>query len=219
MSIGGQPAILTPGAQRLVALLALESRPVIRPYTAGRLWPDVMENRALGDLRSTLWRLRRDGFNVIHSDKGYLRLDPTAHVDVPEVVVVAKRLVQADANVSASDLDPTRFKGELLPDWSDDWLILERERLRQLCLHAIEAIANRLVQAGRYAEAVDAALIGIASEPFRESTYRTLIHAHLAEGNRGEAIRQYTKYRDILSQELGAAPSSELQELALTLLK
>ena len=219
MSIGGQPAQLTPGAQHLIALLAIESRPVPRHYIAGRLWPDVTENRALGDLPSTLWRLRRDGSNVVHSHGGHLQLDPTIHADVPEVVAVARRLVQADANCSDSDLDPARFKGELLPDWYDDWLILDRERLRQLCLHALEAIANRLVQSGRYAEAVDAALIAIASEPFRDSAHRTLIQAHLAERNRGEALRQYTKYRDILAEELGAAPPMELQELAVTLRK
>ena len=215
----GRVTTLTPAAQRVIALLALESRPVPRPYIAGRLWPDVTENRALGNLRSTLWRLRREGLNVVHSHGSHLQLDATARVDVPAVVAVARRLLHADTNCSDYDLEPTRFKGELLPDWSDEWLILDRERLRQLCLHAIEAIASRLVLASRYAEAVDAALIAIASEPFRESAYRALIQAHVAEGNKGEAVRQYTKYRNILAQELGASPSTGLQEWAITLLE
>lgn len=219
ISSGGQPVSLTPGVQRLIALLALESRPVPRPYVAGRLWPDVTENRALGNLRSTLWRLRQDSLNMVNSNRGQLQLDPATSIDVPEMVAVARRLLRPESNCSDDDLDVTRFKGELLADWSDDWLILERERLRQLCLYAIEAIASRLTQASRYAEAVDAALIAIASEPFRESAYRTLIQAHLAGGNKGEAVRQYTKYRNFLAQELGAAPSVELQEWAVTLLK
>ena len=39
--------------------------------------------------------------------------------------------------------------GELLPSWYDDWVLLERERLRQLRMHAWEALSEKLVRAGR----------------------------------------------------------------------
>jgi len=41
----------------------------------------------------------------------------------------------------------------ILPDCDDDWLRLERDRLRDLFLHAIEAHAARLSAAGHYARA------------------------------------------------------------------
>ena len=216
--VDGRTVILTPAPQRLIALLALESRSLLRPYAAGQLWPDIRDDRALGNLRSALWRLRRQGLDLVRSDGGHLRLAPSVWADVPEAIEIATRLVQLNTECSESDLSTTRFRGELLPDWYDDWLMLERERLRQLSLHALEAIAKRLVKLGRYPQAIDAALIAIASEPFRESAHRTLIQAHLAEGNRSEAARQYARYRDILDRELDSSPSLELQELAASLL-
>jgi len=53
----------------------------------------------------------------------------------------------------------------------------------------------------------------VAAEPLRESAQRALITAHLAEGNQGEAIRQYRQFQHHLSVELGVQPSIDLQEL------
>jgi len=72
---------------------------------------------------------------------------------------------------------------ELLPGWYDDWVIVGRERLRQRLLHAVETLSRELVRGGRCAQAVEAALVVVNAEPFRESAHRVLIEAHLAEGN------------------------------------
>ena len=214
LSVDDRPVILTPAPQRLIALLALESRPVLRHYAAGQLWPDLPDDRALGNLRSALWRLRRQCLDIVLTEAGQLRLAPSVSADVPEAIDIATRLVQMNTDCPESELKTARFRRELLPDWYDDWLFLERERLRQLFLHALEAIAKRRIKLGHYPEAIDAALVAIASEPFRESAHRILIHAHLEEGNRSEAARQYTRYRELLARELGCSPSPELQELA-----
>jgi DNA-binding SARP family transcriptional activator len=102
--------------------------------------------------------------------------------------------------------------GELLPDWYDDWVLLERERYRQLSLHALEALADRLTGLARFGEAADAALAAIAGEPLRESGHRALIRVHLAEGNPSEALREYDRFRQMLDG-LGLAPSPRLEEL------
>src|SRR5262249_35754479 len=52
----------------------------------------------------------------------------------------------------------------------------------------------------------------IAVEPLYESAQATLIAAHLAEGNRTEAIRQFTAFRRLLYNETGLAPSPSLFE-------
>jgi hypothetical protein len=70
---------------------------------------------------------------------------------------------------------------ELLPGWYDDWVLLEREPLRQRVLHGLEALSRHLVRAGRFAEAVEAAMVAVAVEPLRESAQRALVTAHLAE--------------------------------------
>ena len=77
-------------------------------------------------------------------------------------------------------------------------------------LHALEALSRRLVELGRYADAVEAAIAAIAAEPLRESAQRALIEAHLSEGNWVEAHRGFVTYRDLLRRELGVSPSHEL---------
>ncbi len=211
-------------AQRVLAFLALHDRPVHRGQVAGTLWPDTHERRAAASLRSALWRIRRLGHGTLVSSAKHLSLGPGVDVDVRAMVEAAHRLLGAGtANVPSGlsarsdDLDVFLLAAsewdELLPDWYDDWVLMERERLRQVRLHALEALGARLIEAGRAGRAVEIGLMAAAEEPLRESAHRLLIRAHLAEGNVSEAIRQYRSYRRLLWDELGVAPSAKLEEL------
>ncbi len=106
--------------------------------------------------------------------------------------------------------------GDLLPGWYDDWVIVERERIRQLRLHALEVLCENLSRSGRHAQAVDAGLSAVAEEPLRESAQRALIAAHLREGNVSEAVRQYDRYRKLLGASLGLEPSFEVTLQSVT---
>ena len=133
-------------------------------------------------------------------------------VDVKEVVELARELL-AGTDRRSSDFDRVCLAGDLLPDWYEDWVLIERERLRQLRLHALEALADQRVREGRFAEAADAALAAIAGEPLRESSQRALIRVHIAEGNFGEAVRQYRLYSELLFEEMGVDPSPQLESM------
>ncbi|MFF9527676.1 BTAD domain-containing putative transcriptional regulator, partial [Streptomyces achromogenes] len=103
--------------------------------------------------------------------------------------------------------------GELLPGWDEEWVLLERERLRQLRLHALDALADRLTRQGSPALALEAALASIRIEPLRESAHRAVVAAHLSEGNVIEAVRHYRAYRQLLRDELGLEPSAQLARM------
>ncbi len=92
-------------------------------------------------------------------------------------------------------------------------MLLERERVRQRLLHALEALSRELARVGRHAEAVESALVAVSAEPLRESAQRALIEAHLAEGNLIGAMRTYDTYRDLVKRELGVEPGCELSGL------
>jgi DNA-binding SARP family transcriptional activator len=111
----------------------------------------------------------------------------------------------------ATDVEALVRSGELLPGFYDEWLLTERERLRQLRLHALEALCERLTAVGRYSAAIAAGLAAVAGEPLRESAQWILMKAYVAEGNRAEAIRQFERYRNVLRAELSLEPSTELQ--------
>jgi len=108
-------------------------------------------------------------------------------------------------------IDP--FAGDLLPGWYDEWLTAPRERWHGVRLRALEILAERLLSEERHFLATEAAVAAIQLEPFRESSRRALIRTHLAEGNRAQAARELERFRVLLRDELGVAPSPELVAL------
>jgi DNA-binding SARP family transcriptional activator len=214
LRVGTRPVTLSLGPQRLLAYLALHGRPTTRSSVAGTLWPEAAEDRAAANLRSTLWRIRRTGLPLVSSSGAYLRLEPSVRLDVHESIGAARRILNAAATGADLDALPdVALAGDVLPDWDDDWALLERERFRQIRLHALERRCDLLRSAGRTAEAIESALAVVAAEPLRESAHRALIRAHLAEGNRVEALRQFALYRRLMRDELGLEPSPDVSAL------
>jgi DNA-binding SARP family transcriptional activator len=204
---------VTESAQRLLALLALETRPAPRSQLAGILWPEATEERAAGSLRSALWRLPHPDL-VARTSPGDLSLGAEVTVDYREATSLATALLEG----VALDLGHGgALARDLLPGWWDDWLVLERERFRQLRLHALEAHCRWLAETGRFAQAIEAGLLAVACEPLRESAHRLLISIHLAEGNQAEALQQYRRYRRLLADELGLTPSPQLEAVVACL--
>ena len=213
--VRADPAVsgLPHGVQRLIAHLGLCGCPA-RGAIAGRLWPDVPESHAQGSLRSALWRAQKALPGLVEASGGAVALAEGVRVDVREFVDWTRAVLDRGTPVDRLEVPTTALAGELLPGWYDDWVLLERERLRQLRLHALEVLADRLVLAGRFGEAVQAACAAARDEPLRESAHRAIVRAHLAEGNLAEAIRAYTAFRDALARELGVAPTRQMQDLA-----
>jgi DNA-binding SARP family transcriptional activator len=193
--------------QRLLAFMGLRQR-VSRTVLAGTLWPEVTEAHARGSLRTTLWKLPRGDQPLVRCSGDALLVTPALHVDVHALTRTALAVVQG-AGPAPHTLPPLELlTGEdLLPGWDEDWVLLERERLRQLRLHALDALAEALIRQDRPALAMEAAWASVRAEPLRESAHRAVVSAHLAEGNLGEALRHYEAFRRLLDEELGVAPS------------
>jgi len=208
----GEPVACPLTAQRVLAFLALHDRPLQRHFVAGVLWTDSSEERALASLRSALYRANRPAMPLIRVIDSRLMLDAAVRVDVREAARHAHQLIDGSAGEQECYLG-SLSSGELLPDWYDDWLIIERERFRQLRLHGLEALSERLLAFRRYGEAAETALSAIAGEPLRESAHRALIRVHLAEGNTSEALRHFELFRTMLAEELGLRPSPHLVRL------
>lgn len=204
-------------AQRLLAFLALHHRPLRRGFVAGTLWPDVTEERAAGNLRSALWRLRHPEVDLVEATATHLKLGDNVEVDLRLASSLARQVIDLAEGAEVPAVDEEPFSADVLPDWYDEWLPLERERFRQVRLHALETMCERLAGIGRYAEAVQVGLAAVAGDPLRESAQRALVKAYLAEGNRGEGIRQYRSYRKLLHDELGLEPSPLMVGLVATL--
>lgn len=203
-------------AQRLIALTALRERPFSRAYLAGVLWPDCSAERSLAVLRTTLWRVNRSTAPLVAATGTRLYLRPEVQVDVQTLTRLGRAPADSSASSAIAQLAGMSWfdlSMDLLPDWYDDWLIDDRERVRQLRLHALELLSEELSLRGHHAEAIQAALAALRLEPLRETAHAVLIRAHLAEGNRSEALRQFHRCRELLAVELAVEPSESIQQL------
>ncbi len=217
----GETPVTTVAAPRLQSLLAYlvlhRDAPQPRQRLAFLLWPDSAEGQAHTDLRSLLHRLRRALPNADH----FLRADRTTlawRADAPWTLDVADfehAVAEAEAAGRAGDQQAARaaleaavvcYRGDLLPGCYDDWLLPERERLRELFSAALERLIALLEQARDYAAAIDTAQRLLRHDPLREATYRTLMRLHALSGDRAGALRAYHTCAATLERELGAEP-------------
>lgn len=204
---------LTGGAIGVLTHLALRRCPVSRSALAGLLWPEVTEHRARGNLRSTLWRLSKYAPGLLDGEGNEIALQPATRVDYWEATAWMDRVLSGRATSSDLLTDPEPYGRDLVPGYDTDWVCLERERLRQGWIHAVEQLARTLLARGSYGKAIAAALTAIAADPLRESAHRVAIECHLAEHNIAEARRAQRSYARLLDLELGIAPSPQFQRM------
>jgi len=231
LTVDGEPVRPCPSAQRVLVYLAVHgrSRPVQRRTLAERLWAETTSGRAAASLRSTLWRLPRPhDRDLVRTTPSTIDLAPDVQVDLWAGEDQARRLSAGGDPRQASRVERpeqleqleqfTELTSDLLPDWSEEWLLVEQESYRQARLHALERLCTDLAAAGRYPAALAAGLAAVRCEPLRESAHRRVVEVHLAEGNPSEALRQYQAFRRLLADELGLPPSPAIRQLVQHLL-
>ncbi|WP_439661279.1 AfsR/SARP family transcriptional regulator [Lentzea sp. HUAS TT2] len=214
LHVGCGDVALPKGAQRLLAYVAIHhGEAVSRQAAAEQLWPECRRQRATANVRQALWHLRRATDRpVVEPSVDRLRLSPALTVDFCGAVEAAHHVVGATASACAEGL-VAALSRDVLPYWTDDWLAPVRRRWEQVRLHALEAIAQHLISAGAHLAALEAAFTAISIDPVRETAHRTVIAAHLSQGNCGSALRHYQHYRALLHRELGVTPSSHMTRL------
>ncbi|GAA0460598.1 hypothetical protein Ade02nite_14910 [Paractinoplanes deccanensis] len=208
MTVDGSPVTVSRTGQRVLTRVALNDGTEDRAMLARSLWPGHTCSRAQANLRGAVWRLP----SVLHKrlvlDAGTLAFGGEWDVDLQ----VVERLA-GPASPPGPLPAATLFRYDLLPDWDEPWLLVHRERYRQLRLHALEDLARRHLAAGDPFQAIDCALLAICSEPLRESAQWLLVRGHLAAGNRAAARSCYEQFRRRLADELGVPPGPEFAAL------
>ncbi|WP_406054532.1 BTAD domain-containing putative transcriptional regulator [Kribbella sp. NBC_00889] len=204
---------LRPSARRLIALLAIEGA-MARGDAAVRLFEDQRVERAYANLRTIMWRLRDDADGLVVEEADGLRVNAN-FVDFQAALRWSLSMVQREAQ---PEVPPPFIGRQLLPGWSEPWLIAPRENLNLLQLHALDATAERLMMVGRFGEAVANALLAVNMDALRERSNRLLIEVLIREGNVADGLRNYETYQRLLADEVNAKPGIAIQTLVAPLL-
>jgi DNA-binding SARP family transcriptional activator/tetratricopeptide (TPR) repeat protein len=189
------------------------------------LWPHVPATQARHRLRQTLLVLRRAlapvGSRWILNTREGIAVDGDGvEVDVLTFEkALAKRMPDAMSSVAGL------YRGDLLAGLGEqagpfeDWLLSERERLRELALEGLTRLLREQARAEDPAPATGTAMRILALDPLQESVHRVLMRLLARQGRRAAALRQYQVCVELLRRELGAEPEEETRELYRDLLK
>jgi DNA-binding SARP family transcriptional activator len=203
------PALRRPRLQALWAYLLLlhRHRPAMRDQLAFSFWPDNPEDEARAHLRRHLYLLRRwlppapdGGWFIAQMEE--VRLNAQAELWV-DVWAFEDGLTQGEAELKAA---VELASADLLPDLSESWLVLERERLRRSYARALARLVMFSQARGDWPATIQWAQRLVLHDPLNEEAHRLLIALYYASGNRPAALRQFETCRRLLREELGVEP-------------
>ena len=73
----------------------------------------------------------------------------------------------------------------------EDWLLVERQRLRRLFEHALATLMAKALAAGDPDGAAEAARKLLLMDPLSEAAYRTLMQVHIDQAQSAQALKLY----------------------------
>jgi non-specific serine/threonine protein kinase len=196
--------------EALLAFLAVCPEAHSREKLAALLWGDSTDDQARHSLRTALATIRKElGDGILLADRETVQLNPDTSiwVDVREFEKIG------DSSISHPQSLISLYQGDLLTDFYDDWIVPERERLRELYLGLLLAVVQRFRSESQYERAVEYACKILATDPANEKAHQHLIFCYAAMGDRSAALKQYDECARLLHDELGVEPSSETAAL------
>src|SRR5438105_4938325 len=235
--VSGDTPVTTVNVARLQSLLAYlvlhRTAPQARSHLAFLLWPDSDETQAHSNLRKLLHQLRQAlprADHFLHAGRHTLQWLPE-HPDASwtlDVLDFEQALARAEQVEQAQDTTALRqaleqvvelYRGDLLPSSYDEWILPERDRLRQLFLQAAERLIALLEEERDYDAAIRAAQRLLRYDPLHEATYRDLMRFYALRGDRAAALRVYHTCVTILERELAAEPGEAMRQAYEALLQ
>ncbi|MFQ5407425.1 MAG: BTAD domain-containing putative transcriptional regulator [Anaerolineales bacterium] len=198
--------------QALLAYLLLNAHvKTRREMLSGLLWPAADESNARTYLRQALWRLRKAlGDDYFVADKITLGFNAAAEYELD-----TELLQRAFDNGSVDELARavSAYWGPLLPDFYEEWVLSERERLQSVFDERIRTLIARLEADGRWQDVLEWGETWIARNHAPEPAFRALMRAYAALEDAAGIATAYARCVERLEKDLGLEPSAETRAL------
>lgn len=204
-------------ARRLLSYLILQRAVSLRRDSlAFTLWPDVGESDSLAMLRRALSEL----LAALPAEKGVpwllvtgteARWNPGAACQID---LADYERLQREGSPSALQSAAAMYSGDLLPEIDEEWVLTERERLRQTQQELLSKLAMHHRARGEWTAGLAAARRAVQMDPLAEGPQRHVMLLLYESGDRAAALTAYENLKNLLEKELGVTPMPETSALA-----
>src|SRR5688572_23540940 len=219
---GKRVLIPSRAGQSLLAYLVLTAgTPHRREKLAGILWPDFPDDNARKNLRHELWRIRKAISTQQPTTVDYLLAEEftIAFNREAEYGLDATQIERPELDLGSLISNLSLYQGELLPGFYEDWIVLERERIRALFDTKMEQLLAQLIAAERWTAVQEQAERWLSLGHAVEPAYRALMLSYGARGDMAKVSSIYQRCIDELDEKIGLEPSAETRALYDGLLK
>jgi DNA-binding SARP family transcriptional activator len=216
-------------ALALLVYLAVEEHAHTRDALAALLWPEGDPEHARGALRRTLSAVRKAvGPEALEVNRSSVAITALVSNDVAafENGLKKVRVHHPDGGAPCPECmeqleDAVRlYRGRFLSGWGfrdapgfEEWRFLQEESLQRELGEALRGLVAGYAEQGSYGEAVTWARRWTEHDPLHEPAHVALMRLSALAGDREGALKQYSKFTQVLEQELGVAPLEETLEL------
>jgi WD40 repeat protein/DNA-binding SARP family transcriptional activator len=213
--------------QSLFAYLVLHRDvPQPRQHLATLLWSELDPAQARRNLRRDLHALRQalpelDRLLYIDTNLLQWQSEVPVMVDVEQFQQGVHALENLDLTAPSTRvvLEQTLelYRGDLLPQHQQDWVVTQREQLQQIYTRLTGQFMTLLEEQREYQTAIRYAKRFLKAFPLKEPTYCMLMRLYVLKGDRIAAQEIYEQCITTLQTQLGIEPSVATQELWKTL--
>jgi DNA-binding SARP family transcriptional activator len=199
-------------------------RKICRDILMEKFWPNSTPESARNCLNVALHGVRRllhsvdDKFeHILFKDECYF-INPVIELwtDVEEFKKTWKegqkreRENRVQDALQAYELAAEIYMGDLMEEnLYEDWLILEREHLKEVYLLILDKVSNYYSLDGQPHTAIDLCEKMLEKDNCQEGVYRRLMTCYYRLGLKDKALRQFRRCTDVMERELEAEPTTE----------
>ena len=226
-----QPVVEWYGSKGKAIFKYLISRPeqsVAKEVLMELFWPGADPDAARNNLNVAIYSMRKalrntdvEFSHILYQEDRYLLnpqmelwLDFVTFSELFREAADFEQRGQVQEAISSLHAAELLYQGEFLTeDRYEDWLIPQRQRLRDMYMSLLERLSRYYFEAEAYSMSVTYCRQMLVADSCHEEAHRRLMRCYYRQGQLFLAIRQYHQCVEVLRNELDLEPSAETEQL------
>ncbi len=202
-------------ARDLMLLLMLHPEGLTKEQVGLIFWPDISAGELKIRFKNTIYRLRHAAGKdvVVFEDDIYYfnrAMDYEADFETfNREIQLAGLARKPEQEIQHYRRAVELYKGEFLPEITEEWVLVERERLHQKYITALKRLAELYLETLQPVESLVFANQYLQFDPINESVHQLIMRCYASMGNMNMVIKQYQMLSYRLEKELGSQPSPQ----------